>query len=180
MTSRPRVGSSRNSMAGRCRRAAASSDRMRSPRLRLRTGLSRYGARASKSTNSARFDWNSAFRDAVDRLIHEERFHCREIPEQLVPLAHDQGERPEKLGFAIVRGEAQDGGAARGGIQQPGQAFQRGGLAGSVGSQESDHLARCNREADAIDGPDVGVPATETGSSPRRRYRGLAGGPGSA
>src|SRR5262249_38320161 len=51
---------------------------------------------------------------------------------------------------------------APGGVDQPGERLQRGGLARAVGPEEGDHLARLDREADAVDRPDLLVlPAVE-------------------
>ena len=62
---------------------------------------------------------------------------------------------------------------AAGGVQQPGEHLEGGGLAGAVGAQEADHLAGGQVEGQPIHGLDLLHPAVEQGAH-GRAHAGLA------
>ena len=82
MTSRPIVGSSRNSTSGECSRAAMSSIFMRSPSESSRTGWLSKRRTSSRSTSSSCVWANCGGIDAVDLLMQAERFGGRKVPPQ--------------------------------------------------------------------------------------------------
>ena len=91
-TSRPMVGSSRKSTSGECSSAAISSIFIRSPSDSSRTGCESRSRTPSRSVSSSRVRSNRSRLDAVDLLVQAERFGGRQVPPELVLLAHHQGE----------------------------------------------------------------------------------------
>ena len=55
----------------------------------------------------------------------------------------------QRLGLDIVTADPD---AARGGLQQPDDHLDGGGLPGAIGSQEAEDFPGLNREADVVDG----------------------------
>jgi hypothetical protein len=101
-------------------------------------------------------------RHLEDRAVELERIEHRDVPGQLVALAHDERHLAEECRFASPRHVAQDGHLARRREQQAGQHLQRRGLPGAVGAQEADDLAGLDVEVDASDGLHVArLPAHE-------------------
>ena len=83
-----------------------------------------------------------------------------QIPPELILLAHHQREQAAKGVGTLPGSEIQNPGAAAARIDQTGEHFERGRLAGAVGSQKGHHFSRLNREADAVDGAYFFVLAT--------------------
>ena len=99
--------------------------------------------------------------DAEHGLVDQEGVDGRQVPEQLLALAHDEGDSGEEVGAAVPGGEAEDVHLAVGGVQQAAHDLERGGFAGAVGAQEADDLAAVDLERDAVDGADEAVFAAE-------------------
>ena len=97
--------------------------------------------------------------DSEHGLVDQERVDGWEVPEQLLSLAHDEGDLREVLGAAVPGREAQHVHLAVGGMQQAAHDLEGGGLAGAVGSQEADDLAAVDLERDSVDGADEAVAA---------------------
>ena len=160
-TSRPIVGSSRNSTSGECSRAAISSIFIRSPSDSSRTGW------ASKLAHLEQIDQLVAAAgellrlDAVDLLVQAERLLGGQVPPELVLLPHHQGEAAAIGVFAPPGDVAHHAGRAAGGIDDAGEQLERGGLAGPVGPEKGDELARLDREVDAADRLHVAVVAVK-------------------
>ena len=95
--------------------------------------------------------------DSEHGLVDQERVDGWEVPEQLLSLAHDEGDLREVLGAAVPGREAQHVHLAVGGMQQAAHDLEGGGLAGAVGSQEADDLAAVDLERDSVDGADEAV-----------------------
>src|SRR6185312_10507600 len=105
-------------------------------------------------------------REAVDRAEEGEGLAGGQVPPELVLLAQDQGEDPPVGVFAPARIEARDPCLAAGGLNQPRQHFQGGGLAGAVGAEEADELPLGDGEADVVGRPGFReFPAEEAGDA---------------
>src|SRR5574341_343306 len=89
-------------------------------------------------------------RHVVDGLIDEERLHRREVPQQLIALAHYERELREVVPLPLVGREPQNVDLPGSGIEQPGEAFERGGLARAVRPEETDDLALRDMERNAV------------------------------
>jgi len=110
--------------------------------------------------------------DAIDRLMQPERFLSRQVPPELVLLAHDQREAAAVSVLAMPGREAQRGRVAGGRIDQPAEQFQRRGLACSVRAEERDHLPFADGETHSADSRDGFVLAAEEAG--HRRPQALA------
>ena len=160
-TSRPIVGSSRNSTSGECSSAAISSIFIRSPSDSSRTGCESRLRTPSISVNSSRVRSNCRGLDAIDLLVQAERLGGGQVPPELVLLAHHQGEAAAIGVFAPPGHEAHHPGRAAGGRDHAGEQLQRGGLAGPVGAQEGHELALLDPQIDAADRLDRAILAAE-------------------
>ena len=90
---------------------------------------------------------------AVNVPEEEKGLDRGEIPPELVFLAEHQGE-DAPVGVFPPRGvESGHARAARAGENEAGQHLQGGGLAGAIGSQESDELALTDGETDVVGRP---------------------------
>ena len=140
--SRPIVGSSRKSRGGRCSSEAARSQRIRSPSESLRTGWWRYAFKPRTLSKSVHPLAVLRLGQPVDLLEQAERLDDRDVPPELRPLAEDHADRRDVAGALAVRHEAVAHDLARGRRQDAGQHLDRGRLAGAVGPDVADHLAR--------------------------------------
>ena len=149
ITSRPIVGSSRNSTSGECSSAAISSIFIRSPSDSSRTGW------LSKRRTSEQIDQlvvravETRRVDAVNLLVQAERLGGGQVPPELVLLPHHQGEAAAIGVLALPGDVAHHAGRAAGGIDHAGEQLERGGLAGAVGPEKGDELALLDRQVDA-------------------------------
>ena len=168
-TSRPIVGSSRNSTSGEWSRAAISSIFIRSPSDSSRTGWLSSRRTSSRSTSSSCVRSNCVGVDAIDLLMEAERLGGGQVPPELVLLAHHQGEAAA-IGVVALPGDvAQHAGLAGGGVDHAGEQLERGGFAGAVGAEEGDELALLDVEIDAADGLDFAILAVEQPRNAARR-----------
>ncbi len=146
-TSRPIVGSSRNSTSGECNSAAISSIFIRSPSDNSRTGWPSSRLTCSRSTSSSRGRSNWSASMPIDLLVQAKRLLGGQIPPELVLLAHHQRE-PAAIGVLALPGhEAHHAGGAAGGIDDAGEQLERGGFAGAVGAEKGDELALSTRRS---------------------------------
>ena len=100
-------------------------------------------------------------RHPVDDPVALERVDHRDVPEQLVALAHHQRDAAQEGTLTPGRHVAQHLCPARRGMQQAGEHLQRGGLAGAVGTHEAHELARLQGERDLRHRLDGAGPAPE-------------------
>src|SRR5690606_17263018 len=91
-------------------------------------------------------------RDDVNRAQQMKRFDGRKVPPELIFLAENEGEDAAVGVFAFRRIEAGDRGGAARGVDEAREHFQRGGLAGAVGPEETDELALRDVERDVLRG----------------------------
>ena len=84
-----------------------------------------------------------------------------QVPPELVFLAHHQGEETAKGVRPLPGREAEDLGVAARRINQAGEHFQGGRLAGSVRPKKGNHFARLDGKAHALDRMDLLVFAPE-------------------
>jgi len=89
--------------------------------------------------------------DAVDLLVQAERLGGRQVPPELVLLAHHQGEPPPVGVFALPGEVAEDAGRPRRRGNHAGKELERGGLACPVRAEEGDELTLIHAK---VDGPD--------------------------
>ena len=165
------VGSSSRSSRGPCRSAAISSIFIRSPSESSRTAWRVSCSTPRSSVSSASVLRNSAGGDRVDLAMELEAVGGGEVPPELVLLAHDQGELAAEPVGPLPGDEVEHPGLAAGGVDQPGEHLQRGGLARPVGAEEGHHLAGLDGEADAVDGADLAVlAAIEPADRPRHAF----------
>ena len=94
-------------------------------------------------------------RKAVDGADQVERVECRQVPLELVAVAHDHRDPAQKRRLAARRHVPQDAGLAGGRVKEAREHLEGGRLAGAVGAEEADDLARLDVERDAVDGMDV-------------------------
>ena len=112
--------------------------------------LRRAGRRTpSSSVSSSRRPLELRRLDAVDLLVQAERLGGRQVPPELVLLAHHQGEAAAIGVLALPGHVAQHPGRAAGGSDHAGEQLERRRLAGPVGAQEGDELALLDRQVDA-------------------------------
>jgi hypothetical protein len=95
------------------------------------------------------------FVDAVDGAIELEGFAGGEVPPEGVFLAHEEGELPLHFIVALPGDEAEHAGGAGRGIEEAGEHFQDGGLAGAVGAEKADEFAFLDGEGDVVRGAHV-------------------------
>ena len=81
----------------------------------------------------------------------------RQIPPELVLLAHDQRELAAERVGPLPGHEIENAGLSAGRVDQAREHLQGRGLPRAVGTEERDHLAGLDREADPIDGPDLAI-----------------------
>ena len=161
ITSRPIVGSSRNSTSGEWSRAAISSIFIRSPSESSRTGWLSSRRTSSRSTSSSCVLLKARRVDAVDLLMEAERLGGGQVPPELILLAHHEREAAAIGVLALPGHEAQHPRLAARGIDHAGEQLERRGFAGAVGTEEGDELARLDVEIDAADGLDLAILAVE-------------------
>ena len=89
--------------------------------------------------------------DAVDRAVALERVGDRDVPDELVALAHHQRDAAQEVAFARPRLEAEHARAARARIEQAREHLERGRLAGAVRAEEADDFAGRDFEVDRAD-----------------------------
>ena len=92
--------------------------------------------------------------DVINMLMQPERLGGRQVPPELVLLAHHQGETAAIGVFAFPGHVADHRSRATGGGEHAGEQFQRGRLARPVGPEKGDEFARFDRQIDAADGLD--------------------------
>ena len=160
-TSRPIVGSSRNSTSGECSRAAISSIFIRSPSDSSRTGcLSRWPT-SSSSVNSSSVRSNCCGLDAVDLLVQPKRLLRPAGPTR----AGSSGPSPGRTGgdrrCRASRARSPSRGRAGRRIDHAGEQLQRRRFAGAVGPQKRDELALLDVQVDAAHRVHLAVLATE-------------------
>ncbi len=90
-------------------------------------------------------------RQAVDGPVELERVERRQIPLELVAVAHDERDPAQELTLALRGYASEHARLARRRIEQAGEHLQRRRLAGTVRAEEADHLARPDVERDAVD-----------------------------
>ena len=101
--------------------------------------------------NSSRVFAKSAWRQPIDRPDQLERVERRQVPLELVAVAHDHRDPAQERGLAPGRDVTQDDGLAAGRVEEPAQHLEAGRLAGAVRPEEADDLAvarsrtRCRR-----------------------------------
>ena len=100
-------------------------------------------------------------RDAVDFRVQLERFARGQVPPKLVFLAEHERELAAVAVGALPRDVTEHAGRAAGGIKQPGEHLERGGLARAVGTEKTDEFAGFDLEADVVDGDELFVLAVE-------------------
>src|SRR5262249_8281020 len=96
-----------------------------------------------------------------DLAVQLETVGGGQVPPELILLPHDQREATAERVGTLPRHEAKDAGGAAGGVDQTRQHLEGRRLAGAVGAEKGDHLARFDREVDAINGPNLLVLAAE-------------------
>ena len=135
---------------------------------------------SSSSASSASVSSDCARGHVVDRAVQREGLGGRQVPEQLLLLAHHQRDAAcRNAALALLRHEAGDRAPRRSvGWSRPGQHLQRGGLAGAVGAEEADALARGDVERQLVDRLDVSYSAEQRAQ--RGGEAGRACGPGSS
>ena len=100
-------------------------------------------------------------RDAVDRAVELERVERRQVPLELVAVAHDQRDAAQEVALALRGHVAEHARLAGGDVEQPREHLQRRRLAGAVRAEEADDLAGRDVERDAVDGLDLPHPAAD-------------------
>ena len=95
--------------------------------------------------------------EAIDGRIHPQGIERRQIPDQLLLLAHHQGDLTQEVGLAALGDVACHLGAAATGMDQATEHLQGGGLAGAVGAEEAHHLAGLNRETHRLHGRHIAM-----------------------
>src|SRR5208282_273046 len=96
-------------------------------------------------------------RDRVNLAMELKAVGRRQIPPELVLLAHDQRELAAKQIGTLPGHKIENAGLSAGRVDQPRKHFQRRSLPRAVGTKERDHLAGLDGEADPIDGPDLAI-----------------------
>jgi len=93
--------------------------------------------------------------DAIDGPVQLERVQRRDVPLQLVTIAHHERDLAQERLLAPLGPVTKHARLALRRVQQPREHLERGRLARAVGTQEADHLARRDVEGDAVDRPDL-------------------------
>ena len=150
-TSRPIVGSSRNSTSGRCSNAAVISPRIRWPSDSWRTGVASNSSSPSSDRHSRKPRRVLGRRHPVDVAQQLERVAQRQIPPQLRPLAEHDADAQREARTVGHRPETAHAHRAAARRQHAGHHLERGRLAGAVRADVADHLAAIDREIDAVD-----------------------------
>ena len=96
---------------------------------------------------------------AIDGSVELEGVERREVPLQLVAIAHHQRDASEKLFLALRRHVPEHVSLARAGVEQAREHLQGGRLAGAVRAEEADDLAGLDVEGDGVDGLHLARPA---------------------
>jgi len=89
--------------------------------------------------------------NTINGAIQLERIQGRQIPLELVAIAHNQRNLTQKILLAPRWRMAQNTRHAAGRIEQPGEYLQRGRLPRAVGSQKANYLPRLDRKRNGID-----------------------------
>ena len=98
--------------------------------------------------------------DVIDMLVQPKRLGGRQVPPELVFLAHHQGEAAAVGVFAFPGHVAHHRRRAAGGGEHAGEQLERGRLARPVGPQKGDEFARLDRQInarDGLDGPEIAM-----------------------
>jgi hypothetical protein len=98
-----------------------------------------------------------ALGNVVDCGVDAQRIERRQIPHQLLLLAHHQRDALQEAALALERHFPGDQGATARGANEAGEHLQGGRLAGAVRAEESDHLTGRDLEAHAGHGPHLSV-----------------------
>ena len=164
--SSPMVGSSSTSSSGECSSAAVTSPRIRWPSESCRTGVARNGSMSSSSTHSSSRG-SPGRRPAAGgwrRAAGTTRAAAGPTTAGCAGRTRRRSGGPARA--AAAPGPARTPGPARGRHQHPGEHLDRGRLAGPVGADEADALARRDRNV---------IPSTAATTSRFRRSRPAAG-----
>ena len=89
-------------------------------------------------------------RNFVDGLVDQKGLDRGQVPQELLLLAHHQGEAAQVGRLAPVGGVAQDRSRPAGRVEQAGQDLEGGGLAGPIWPEKTDHLAGRDIERDLV------------------------------
>ena len=96
---------------------------------------------SSSSISSSRVRAEVVARQPVDRAVQLERVERRQVPLELVAVAHHERHPAQVLALAPRRDVAEHAALAGGRVEQAGEHLQRRRLAGAVRAEEADHLA---------------------------------------
>jgi len=88
--------------------------------------------------------------NAVDGAVQLEGIGSGDVPDQLVALAHDEGDLPQEISLPFPGHVAEDARLAPDGMQKPGEHLERRRFPRAVGAQEADDLSRGEVEGDAV------------------------------
>ena len=111
--------------------------------------------------------------DVEQRAVELEGLGGGEVPEELLLLAHHQGDGAEQGVASVLRTVPQHLHSTRGGMEQPGEHLQRGGFSGAVRAQEPHAFTRFHLKRHLVYRHHLSVLSPEQGSQ-RRRQPGLA------
>ena len=90
-------------------------------------------------------------RDLVDRAVELEGVERRQVPLQLVPVAHDERDPAQEVALALRGDVPEDACLPAGHVEETGQHLEGRRLAGAVRAEEADDLAGLDLERDAVD-----------------------------
>src|SRR6202021_1845041 len=96
--------------------------------------------------------------DAVDGAVQLQRLARREVPPELVLLAHDEGELPPEGVLPLPGPEAHDPGVAARRVEEAGEHLEDRRLPRAVRAEEADQLPLLDAEGDAVGGAGLLVP----------------------
>ena len=153
--STPAVGSSRISRRGRCIIARARISRRFIPPDSVRVRSSRFSV--SEKVSSSSFGPLAALalgHPEVAGVVVERLLDGQEPVE--VRLLRRQPDRLARVGVVLDRVVAEDLDLARGRLREPGRAVDQRRLAGAVGAQQAEELARLDLERDSAQRLDPG------------------------
>ena len=160
-TSRPMVGSSRNSSGGLCSSAAAKIAAHALAERKLAHGRVQIVANAEDLVETLHARVEIALGNVVNPPQQLERFDDGDVPPELRALPENHAD-----GFHIVAAlakghEAIDANFAAGRDQNAGEHLDAGGFAGAIRADVADHFAAVDRKADAVNRRDRVVVANE-------------------
>ena len=161
ITSRPMVGSSRNNTSGECKQRGGQFHLHPLAERQFADRAAQQVPHIEQITQFVASPDELVVLDAINLFVERERFLRRQIPPELILLAHHQGKAAAIVIFSQPRNVPQHPGLTTAGADHAGEQLERRRLASAIGPQKGDKFALLDVEIDRLHGRHFTILAVE-------------------